>query len=71
MPSIVSKPSGMQYRRANLFLVTDLGVIVAALIIWKFIPQNPNRFYADPAVSLVISLIIFASAVPMSELSRT
>lgn len=49
--------------------MTDLGVIVAALIIWKAIPQNPNRFYADPVVSLVISLIIFASAVPMSELS--
>ncbi|KAL9710914.1 hypothetical protein Ac2012v2_005454 [Leucoagaricus gongylophorus] len=47
--------------------VNNVGVIVAALIIWKAIPQNPNRFYArtDPAASLVISLIIFASAIPM------
>ncbi|KAL9710957.1 hypothetical protein Ac2012v2_005497 [Leucoagaricus gongylophorus] len=41
--------------------VNNVGVIVAALIIWKAIPQNPNRFYADPAASLAISLIIFAT----------
>ncbi|KAL9713556.1 hypothetical protein Ac2012v2_003167 [Leucoagaricus gongylophorus] len=46
--------------------VNNVGVIVAALIIWKAIPQNPNRFYADPAASLAISLIIFASAIPMT-----
>lgn len=29
--------------------------------------SSPTRFYADPAVSLAISLIIFGSAVPMSK----
>ncbi|KAF8892244.1 CDF zinc transporter [Infundibulicybe gibba] len=44
--------------------VNNLGVIISALIIWKV--QSPNRFYSDPAVSLAISFIIFASAIPMS-----
>ncbi|KAF7356515.1 Zinc/cadmium resistance protein [Mycena venus] len=43
---------------------TDVGVIVAGILIWKL--NSPNRFYADPAVSLAISLIIFASAIPMT-----
>lgn len=43
---------------------TDLAVIVAAIIIWKL--DAHSRFYADPAVSLAISFIIFASAIPMS-----
>jgi zinc transporter 1 len=37
---------------------------VAGILIWKL--HSPSRFYADPAVSLGISLIIFASAIPMS-----
>lgn len=41
-----------------------MGVIIAAAIIWQ--THSPARFYADPAVSLFISLIIFASAVPLS-----
>jgi Co/Zn/Cd efflux system component len=51
-------------RRYSLHL-QDVGVIVAALIMWK--THSPARFYADPAVSLAISLIIFASAIPLSE----
>jgi len=37
---------------------------MSAVIIWK--SDSPHRFYADPAVSLAISLIIFGSAIPMS-----
>ena len=44
---------------------SDLAVILSAVIIWKL--QSPYRFYADPAVSLLISIIIFGSAVPLSE----
>ncbi|KAJ7642751.1 cation efflux protein [Mycena polygramma] len=44
--------------------VNNVGVIVAGILIWKL--HSPNRFYADPAVSLGISLIIFASAIPMT-----
>lgn len=35
-------------------------------MIWKL--HSPQRFYADPAVSLAISFIIFGSAIPMSML---
>jgi hypothetical protein len=42
----------------------DIGVIVAAIIFLKV--DSPKRFYADPAASLAISLIIFYSALPMS-----
>ncbi|RDB23514.1 Zinc/cadmium resistance protein [Hypsizygus marmoreus] len=44
--------------------VNNVAVIVAAVLIWKL--HSPQRFYADPAVSLAISLIIFASAIPMT-----
>ncbi|EKM81729.1 hypothetical protein AGABI1DRAFT_70131 [Agaricus bisporus var. burnettii JB137-S8] len=44
--------------------VNNLAVIVAAIIIWKL--DAHSRFYADPAVSLAISFIIFASAIPMT-----
>ncbi|KAJ7591650.1 putative CDF zinc transporter [Mycena floridula] len=40
----------------------NVGVIVAGLIIWKV--HSPQRFYADPAISLAISFVIFASAIP-------
>ncbi|KAF8634573.1 hypothetical protein AX17_004163 [Amanita inopinata Kibby_2008] len=42
--------------------INNVGVIVAALILWKL--DTPGRFYADPAVSMGISFIIFASAIP-------
>lgn len=42
----------------------DIGVIIAGALIWQL--SSPSRFYADPAVSLGISLIIFASAVPLT-----
>lgn len=45
---------------------SDIGVIVAAVIFIKL--TSPKRFYADPAVSLAISMVIFASAIPMSVL---
>jgi len=44
--------------------INNVGVIVAGIVIWKL--DSPSRFYADPAVSLGISLIIFASAIPMT-----
>ncbi|KAK7025226.1 cation efflux protein [Favolaschia claudopus] len=44
--------------------INNVGVIVAGIIIWKL--HSPSRFYADPATSLAISLIIFGSAIPMT-----
>ncbi|OLN81761.1 Zinc/cadmium resistance protein 2 [Colletotrichum chlorophyti] len=43
----------------------NVGVIVTALIIW--LTDWPGRFYADPAVSLFITLIILKSALPLTK----
>ncbi|KAI5859659.1 cation efflux protein [Durotheca rogersii] len=42
----------------------NVGVIVTALIIW--LTEWRYRYYADPAVSLFITLIILKSAVPLT-----
>ncbi len=66
MLSTVSFLSGA-YSLADLapLQYLDIGVIIAAVIMWKL--ESPKRLYADPAASLAISLIIFASAIPMSK----
>jgi len=43
--------------------LNNVGVIIAALIIWK--TTSPNRFYADPAVSMAIAFMIFFSSIPL------
>lgn len=43
----------------------NVGVIVAALFIWK--TDYSWKFYCDPVVSLVITVIIFSSAIPLSR----
>ncbi|KAL7620640.1 Zinc resistance conferring protein [Parahypoxylon ruwenzoriense] len=43
----------------------NVGVIVTALIIW--LTDSPGRYYADPAVSLFITLIILKSAIPLTK----
>ncbi|KAK2063451.1 cation diffusion facilitator family transporter [Colletotrichum caudatum] len=43
----------------------NVGVIVTALIIW--LTDWPGRFYADPAVSLFITIIILKSAIPLTK----
>ncbi|KFZ00879.1 hypothetical protein V500_00937 [Pseudogymnoascus sp. VKM F-4518 (FW-2643)] len=42
----------------------NVGVIISALIIWP--THSQQRFYADPAVSLFITLIILRSAIPLT-----
>jgi zinc transporter 1 len=42
----------------------NVGVIVTALIIW--LTDWPWRYYADPAVSLFITIIILRSALPLT-----
>ncbi|KAF9062848.1 putative CDF zinc transporter [Rhodocollybia butyracea] len=44
--------------------VNNIGVIIAAILIWKL--DSPNRFYADPAASMLISFIIFGTAIPLT-----
>lgn len=43
--------------------VNNIGVMVAAITIWKV--ESDRRFYADPAVSLCIAIMIFVSALPL------
>ncbi|KAI1298549.1 cation efflux protein [Xylaria venustula] len=43
----------------------NVGVIATALVIW--LTDWPGRFYADPAVSLFITLIILKSAIPLTK----
>lgn len=42
----------------------NVGVIATALVIW--LTDWPGKFYADPAVSLFITLIILRSALPLT-----
>ncbi|KAL2199883.1 cation efflux protein [Corynascus similis CBS 632.67] len=42
----------------------NVGVIVTALIIW--LTDWPGRYYADPVVSLFITLIILRSCIPLT-----
>ncbi|KAL6877060.1 cation efflux protein [Trichoderma novae-zelandiae] len=42
----------------------NVGVIVTALVIW--LTEWPGRFYADPAVSLVITAIILNTSIPLT-----
>lgn len=43
----------------------NIGVIASALIIW--LTNLRGRFYADPAISLIITFIILGSAIPLCK----
>ena len=43
----------------------NIGVIITALIIW--LTKFPGRYYFDPAVSLIITVIILCSAIPLCK----
>lgn len=47
--------------------LNNLAVIIAALVIW--FTASPTRFYADPAVSMAISIMILLSALPLIKQS--
>jgi solute carrier family 30 (zinc transporter), member 1 len=47
--------------------INNIGVIIAALIIW--LTKYPARFYADPAVSMWIAIMILLSAIPLTKRS--
>lgn len=61
--------SDMNIRGLFLHVLGDalgnVGVMISALIIW--LATSPARYYADPAISLVITLIILKTAVPMCK----
>lgn len=43
----------------------NIGVIGSALIIW--LSSWPGRYYADPIISLIITVIILGSAIPLCQ----
>lgn len=47
--------------------INNIGVIVAAVIIWQ--TDYEQRFYADPAASTFIALMIFIGAIPLTRQS--
>jgi zinc transporter 1 len=67
------KPKGMDLGMLGVLVhvmgdaLNNIGVIIAALIIW--LTKSTGRFYADPAVSLWIAIMILASSVPLTKRS--
>ncbi|KAL6710467.1 hypothetical protein ACN47E_008515 [Coniothyrium glycines] len=47
--------------------INNIGVIISAIIIW-FV-KSPSRYYADPAVSMWIAIMILISAIPLTKRS--
>jgi zinc transporter 1 len=45
--------------------INNIGVIISAAIIW-FV-HSESRFYADPAVSMWIAIMILLSAIPLTK----
>ncbi|RDW75333.1 hypothetical protein BP6252_06475 [Coleophoma cylindrospora] len=43
--------------------INNIGVMIAGAVIWK--AKFDGRFYADPGISMAISLLILATAVPI------
>lgn len=45
--------------------INNIGVMVVAIAIWK--SDSPDRFYADPAVSLFIALMLIGASIPVTR----
>lgn len=65
------KPSGYDLGMMGVIVhvlgdaFNNIAVIIAALVIW--LVKSEARFYADPALSTVIAIMILASAIPLSK----
>lgn len=46
----------------------NIGVIISGLVIW--LANYGGRYYADPAVSMGIAIMIFVSSLPLGKGSR-
>lgn len=44
--------------------INNIGVIIVGYLIYHL--KSANKYYADPAASLIIAIIIFASAIPLT-----
>lgn len=63
-----SEPRDLAHLAVMLHVIMDavnnIGVIIAALVIWR--TKYDGRFYADPGVSMGISLMLILSSFPIS-----
>lgn len=61
------KDGALNIRGVLLHVIGDalgsVGVIISGLIIW--LTKSKKRFYADPTLSLIITILIICSAVPL------
>ncbi|KAF8828241.1 hypothetical protein HHX47_DHR4000947 [Lentinula edodes] len=57
-------PHAIEMSDEIMLALQDIGVVSAAILILKL--TSPNRFYADPAASMLISFIIFGTAIPLT-----
>lgn len=48
--------------------INNVGVIVVGAVIWK--TSSPARFYADPAIGVMIAIMIFISSLPLGTRTR-
>lgn len=46
----------------------NIGVIISALVIW--LTTSPARYYADPAVSMLIAIVIITTSLPLGLFLR-
>lgn len=67
-----SHSGSMNMRALVLHVLGDalgnVGVIASGLIIW--LTTWPYKYYSDPVISLVITIIIFSSALPLGEITN-
>jgi Co/Zn/Cd efflux system component len=45
--------------------LNNIGVIIASTVIWK--AKYEGRYYADPAVSMGIAIMILLSSIPLGK----
>lgn len=43
----------------------NIGVIIAAVVMWK--AEGHGRYYIDPAISVLIAVMILISAIPLTK----
>lgn len=68
-PEIKTKAKSLNMHGVFLHVLGDalgnIGVMITALFIWK--TDYTWRYYSDPLISLIITVIIFSSALPLSR----
>lgn len=65
------KPHGRDLGMLGVFVhvlgdaFNNIGVIIAAVVMWK--AEGHGRYYIDPAISVLIAVMILISAIPLTK----